>query len=259
MIDFEGKYINGIRIGKEYYNNGELKFEGDRNGKGIEYYYKSSQNQNLEILFEGNFRNNYRWNGKGKEIEIIEGNGKGFEFDKYGKLQFEGEYKDGKKWKGKEFYEDEKNKIKFEGEYKDGKKWKGKVYNKLGNLIFDGEYKKIYYYNKLLKKQFYFERQRYKSIEDINNWKDGIIFDNENNKGNGFGKEYENNNLIFEGVFKDYKRLKGREYNSYDKNLIFEGEYKNNLRWKGKIFKNFYEFDGEIRNGNKKFYIYIPL
>ena len=254
LIDFEGKYINGIRIGKEYYDNGKLKFEGDRNGKGIEYYYKSS-----EILFEGNFRNNCRWNGKGKEIDIIEGNGKGFEFDKYGKLQFEGEYKDGKKWKGKEYYEDEENKIHFEGEYKDGKKWKGKVYDRYGDLVFDGEYKKIYYYNRLMKKQLYFKRQRYKSsvdIVDINNWKDGIIFDNDNNKGNGFGKKYDDNYLIFEGEFKNYKRLKGKEYDSYYKNFIFEGEYKNNLRWKGKIFD---EFEGEIRNGNKKFYIYIPF
>ena len=29
----------------------------------------------------------------------------------------------------------------FEGEYKDGKRFKGKEYNKYGELIFEGEYK----------------------------------------------------------------------------------------------------------------------
>ena len=84
-------------------------------------------------------------------------------------------------------------------------------------------------------------------------WKDGIIFNNNNNNGSGFGKEYNNNELVFKGEFKDNKRIKGKEYNN--KNLIFEGEYKNNIKWKGKIFNNLKEFDGEIRNGKKKFYI----
>ena len=265
MIHFEGKYINGIRNGKEYYSNGKLKFEGNRNGKGIEYYYNNSEDKEYEILFKGVYKNNYRWNGKGKEINIKEGNGKGVEFNKNGKLIFKGEYKDGKKWR--EFYDDEGKKVKFEGEYKDGKKWKGKMYNKLGNLIFEGEIFEIYkgnckWWNGYEYKDNkicnnYINGEKKDNNFDINNWKDGIIFNNNNNNGSGFGKEYNNNELVFKGEFKDNKRIKGKEYNN--KNLIFEGEYKNNIKWKGKIFNNLKEFDGEIRNEKKKFYIYIPF
>ena len=46
-------------IGKEYYHNGEIKFEGEylndeRNGKGKEYY------DNGQLKFEGEFLNNKR-------------------------------------------------------------------------------------------------------------------------------------------------------------------------------------------------------
>ena len=48
--------------------------------------------------------------------------GKGKEYDYNGKLIFEGEYLNGKKWngKGKEYYSD--GKLKFDGEYKNGLK-----------------------------------------------------------------------------------------------------------------------------------------
>ena len=50
-------------IGKEYYKNGELKFEGEflnglRNGKGKEYY------ENNKLKFEGEYLNGKRWYGK---------------------------------------------------------------------------------------------------------------------------------------------------------------------------------------------------
>ena len=54
-------------------------------------------------------------------------NGKGKEYNKYtGKLIFEGEYLNGKKWNGKciEYYNN--SKLKFEGEYLNGEKKKGK-------------------------------------------------------------------------------------------------------------------------------------
>ena len=49
--------------GKQYYNNGELEFEGE--------------------YLEGN-----KWNGKGSEFNINN------------QLEFEGEYKNGKRWNG---------------------------------------------------------------------------------------------------------------------------------------------------------------
>ena len=58
--------------------------------------------------YEGEYLNGKRWNGKGKE------------YDYYGKLKFEGEYLNGERnGKGKEY---EYGKLKFEGEYLNGKK-----------------------------------------------------------------------------------------------------------------------------------------
>ena len=69
-IEFVGKYLNGKRNGKgkEYYLDGILEFEGEylngqRNGKGKEYDYDSHK-----IKFEGEYKNDHRWNGKGKRI-----------------------------------------------------------------------------------------------------------------------------------------------------------------------------------------------
>ena len=53
-------------IGKEYYDNSKLKFEGEYingniHGKGKEYY------KNGILKFEGEYLNGERWNGKEKE------------------------------------------------------------------------------------------------------------------------------------------------------------------------------------------------
>ena len=102
---FEGEYSNGLKNGKgkEYYDNGKLKFKGEyingnkikgkgndcmgniileikRNGKGKEYY------GNGKLKFEGEFINGKRWNGKvfnhksNKGFLIKEGKGNGKEF-----------------------------------------------------------------------------------------------------------------------------------------------------------------------------------
>ena len=68
----------------DYYDNDELKFEGEylkgeRNGKGKEYY------ENGNLLFEGEYLNGKK-NGKGKEYNIYNG-----------LLIFEGEYSDDKR------------------------------------------------------------------------------------------------------------------------------------------------------------------
>ena len=81
---FEGEYINNKKngFGKEYYYNGNIKFEGeylngkiisgieydytnyiilkiDKDGNGEEYYY------NKNIKFKGEYLNGKKWNGKG--------------------------------------------------------------------------------------------------------------------------------------------------------------------------------------------------
>ena len=69
--------------------------------------------------------------------ELINGNGtiKDYVNDI---LMFEGEYKNGKKWKGKEY--NSKGKLLFKGKYSNGEKQKGKEYDSEGTLIFKDEY-----------------------------------------------------------------------------------------------------------------------
>ena len=57
---------------KRIYNyNGKLIFQGEylndkKNGKGKEY------NNNGKLIFEGEYLNGKRWNGNGKEYNIME-------------------------------------------------------------------------------------------------------------------------------------------------------------------------------------------
>ena len=137
---FEYQIINGIINGelKEYDKyNGELLFEGNysngkRNGKGKEYksfpkeksdynnyyYYHPSSKYELITIFDGEYLNGERKQGKEYDYEgnlIYEGeylnegelkngikNGKGIEYDSYHDIKYEGEFLNGKKkWKRK--------------------------------------------------------------------------------------------------------------------------------------------------------------
>ena len=52
-----------------------------------------------------------------------------------GNLEFEGEYKNGKRdGKGKKYYDN--GNLKFEGEYKNGKAWNGVIYNQKNNETY---------------------------------------------------------------------------------------------------------------------------
>ena len=74
---------------------------------------------------------------------------------------------------------------------------------------------------------------------------------------NGTGKEYKDDELIFEGVYLNGKRWngKGKEHGLVGL-LIFEGEYLNGKRWngKGKEFDKSYNLIFEVvyANGEKK-------
>ena len=94
-LTFDDKDLFGFNKGKEYYPNGNLKFEGEytngkRNGIGKEYDYKGN------LIIECEYTNGKR-NGKFKEYYTD------------GKVKFEGEYLNGFKWKGKEY--DMENKL----------------------------------------------------------------------------------------------------------------------------------------------------
>ena len=150
-VSYEGEYINGERNGKgkDYDEKDKLEYDGEflngkRHGKGKEY----DNNNNGELLFEGEYFYGYRLKGK-----------------KYTKgiLQFEGEYEFNNKWNGKGFDEDGNNIyelkngngkviecdysvyncMKFEGEYLNGKRWNGKLkeIDEDGKVLMEFEFK----------------------------------------------------------------------------------------------------------------------
>ena len=297
-IEFEGEYLNGKRwngIFQNYYENYELKngkgfaleinddnyyegelINGEKNGKGKEYYYWK------RILFEGEYLNGKR-NGKGKE------------YYKNGNLRFEGEYKYGLKSKGNEYYNNYNNdKLYFKGEYKSGIKWNGEGYDENGKiiikinngkgfikeyyngnnyyryrdfdyyLIFEGEYLngekhgKGIEYNKNGKPIFegeYYKGERWNGKGKEYDKYDNAIFEGEYLNGKMSGKEYnKEGKILFEGEYIAYENFrhrwngKGKEYDKEGK-LIFEGEYKKGKRWNGKV--KGISFKGEYKEGKR--------
>ncbi len=168
------------------------------------------------LLFQG-----YIANGKK--------NGEGKEYNEEGKLIFQGEYLDGKKWKGKfkEYDNDTKNLV-FECEYLNGIiEGEAKEYDKYdGQLLFSGKYS--------------------------------------NGKRNGEGIEYKpipgekadqdsyypSGKIIFRGTYLNGEKKQGKEYN-YDENLVYDGEYLNGKRHgKGKVYDKYskLKYEGEFMN-----------
>ena len=149
----------------------------------------------------------------------------GKEYDRFGKVIFQGEYKNGNKFYGKEFYTNDifGSKSIFEGEFQNNKKYKGKEYNKYGELIFEGEYKKE-------------ERWNGKGFNNCSQffYVDGKI---------------EGNIIVYD----------------YIKHELFEGEYKNGEQYNGKLKTYFDEINhilkreveiknGEIEGNGKEYY-----
>ena len=80
-----------------------------------------------KLFFEGEYLNGKRWIGKGKEYKKYYDNSK---------IIFKGEYLNGERnGKGKEYYFT--GDLIFEGEYLNGNKWNGKGYDKYGNIIYE--------------------------------------------------------------------------------------------------------------------------
>ena len=256
VIKFYGHYFEGNKIGKEYDKKGQLIFEGKylddkkwdgiiynngvlypiKNGNGkvkqynkegeliFEGEYINGEKNGKEyskeypklIIFEGEYCNEKRWNGKIKEYNSSEH----FDWCGYKKKMND------KIWSEKNITEKLKkyeNIIKYEGEYFNGERnGKGKEYDIKGNLIFEGEYlngKMKKYKNKL--KNFFDDDyiDEYCTLVWEGNLKNGLK--------DGIIKEYNYNGiLIFEGEYlNDERNGKGKEYNEYNGELIFEGEY----------------------------------
>ena len=84
-----------------------------------------------ELVFEGEYLNGKRWNGKGKEHHMNS------------LLEFEGKYLNGKRWNGKVKKYNYIGKLKFEEEYLNGKttgKIKAYDYYSNGILRYEMEY-----------------------------------------------------------------------------------------------------------------------
>ena len=164
-LAFEGEIRQGEKNGKGklYDECGHLVFEGElengiKKGKGILYDYRGN------IIFEGEINNNEKISGKefkyNEKCELInhknDNEQKMYNFiskkdymnfsnidncvwimkkenkkELYINTLFEGEYKEGKKYKGKEY--DNNGKLIFEGEFRNDKRWNG--------IILEGEYK----------------------------------------------------------------------------------------------------------------------
>ena len=150
-------------------------------------------------------------------------------------LLFEGEYKDNYKYKGKEYYKN--GKLKFEGEYLFTERWIGNIYDINGNIVFElnnnkGKVEDIYgklkiFIGENLDEKKLNEKVKGKEYDD----KGRLIFEGEYlNKEMWKGKinNYYEDELIFEGEYLDGKiwNGKGKEYNG-NRKVTFEGEYIN--------------------------------
>ena len=296
-MKFEGEYLNGkkwngivtlypeqyeLKNGKGYIidMNSECFYEGEfvngeKNGKGKEYYGKLSG-----ISYEGEYLNNKR-HGKGKE------------YYKDNNLRFEGSYKCGFKSEGKEYYPN--GKLLFKGKYKSGVKWNGEGYDEKGNniykinngrgfikeykykyygyyylyLVFEGQYlngekhgkgKEYDERGEIVFEGEYYEGKRWNgkgNVEEKENRQGMAKFESEYINGKRKGKEYtDKGEIIFEGEYYFDQRWngKGKEYND-KKEVIFEGKYYKGQRWNGEGKEYNYNeeiiFEGEYLNGKK--------
>ena len=277
----------------------EDEFCSDENNEKIknlnrllkEYKFKNDKESVIEFfnitqysIMKDNFTNEYIEFSNTELItyhgEVIKGtrikNGKGKEYYLNGELCYEGEYLNDKRdGKGKEYSEE--GEIIFIGEFKEGEQWEGikkifeeyqdeneqkikylkyivqirrgipigkcKEFDMEGNLIYEGEFSN--------------GKRNGKGREILNNnvnfegeFKDGI-------KWNGNANEYnKKGNLLFNGVYQNGKKFNGKEckYFEDDETIKYEIEYKDGLYWNVKKYKkdSFSNVDFEMKNGNGK-------
>ena len=259
ILIFQGKYEKGKKIeGKEYKSGKEyfigkyknnLKYEGKTLNKAGNTIFKGIYNKGL--FWDGDFFHPTIFKKTGK-LEM--GMGAILEYNFDGNLQFEGEYKDGKKFYGIE-YNKQGKKI-YEGLYKNNLRWTGKFFSqnqtkfteiKEGNgkikeyntkevLVFKGELKNGFRYCGT-GKEFYEENGELKLDVEYNNFKyiKGIYYNI-----NGTKK--------FEGKFKDNKKYEGILYQEKDEfnYTIFYGELNKEKKYKGIEITGVSAFIGEF-------------
>ena len=286
---FENNYINGIiqGKGKEYYNDGAIKFEGeylfgkkwigkefDKDENIYEIYYGNRswifkgynifnyilESQHSNEAIEGKIKELY-YNNKilinGEKLNAKK-QGKGKDYDRDGNLVFEGEYLYNRKWKGKEYYKN--GKLRFEGEYLYDKKWNGKGYDNNGNKIYElingngpvKEYPKDFDFPSF--EGEYLNGKRNGKGKEYNFDKINFVGEYLNGKRHGKGKEYRYSNFILqnEEYLPEEKQEKRIEYQGTY--LIYDGEYLNGKsHGKGKEYEihGGLIYDGEFSNGKR--------
>ena len=259
FLTYEGEYQNGIKNGKgkEYkLISINLISNSKRNDKIIE---KSKINL-IKELQKSEFFENIRFKSE-NQVGIININKE--EFIYYRKLEYVGEFNNGKRWNGKG--KENNSFLFFEGEYLNGKFWNGiiKLFNSKGNISFEGEYsqgkRKGKEYdndiNYILEGEYLDKKINGKRIEY--DYKGKKIFEGEFLKGkkNGKGIEYDDKgNIIFEGEYSNDKKWNGKEYN-YKGNKHFEQGYINGVKKEKIIIKEYFKdkliFEGEYKDGKK--------
>ena len=200
-----------IHIKSDYIIKEIFSFQDERRKLDIIKY-----NNFFQKKISVNIKNYKMVSGRYKIMGI---NGIGQEYDIYNdKLIFEGEYKNGKRYKGKEY--NTFDKLIFEGEYLNGKRWNGcgikdgkgyvKEYNKDNIIIYEGQIEK--------------------------------------GEKNGKGKEYYDKNILkFEGEYLNGKRWNGNGYDIQN-NIIYQ--IKNGKGYIKEYYYNDFILSGEIRNLN---------
>ena len=148
-IDSNGRIFEGIYKGGKK-NSQLIEFDESRNNGTIynDYRYKIEYNfgkiwkgnvteyHNGILIFEGEYKDGMKWNGKVKKFHDVNGvlifdgeiqngmnHGHAIEYDYMNNLTFEGEYKNGIRWNGnyKDFNEYNNN-LSSEGYYINGEK-----------------------------------------------------------------------------------------------------------------------------------------
>ena len=304
-LKFEGEFLNGkkwngiisnqynsvykfeIKNGngkiKEYDQERNLLFEGEYiNGdkKGKEYMYINYGDK--ELIFDGYYLNDKKWNGKLKDYK------KGY-FWKCGTCLLDNDrfddYESELKIENEKEYENDI--LKFEGEYLNGKRnGKGKEYDINGKLTYEGDflmgnqgysYKKDYDYLTLEYEGEILEGKRHGKGKEYD-FGGRIIFEGEYLNGerwNGKMKEYEhkietekeyvNGKIVKNDEYGSREKLKNKDINSLKEKeevkvikeffeesdkIRFEGEYLNNEKWNGIMHNKDDNINIEIKNGN---------
>jgi len=197
-------------------------------------------NKNMQEKLDIN-NETYRQNC-GKYIELNGDRGKEY-LNEDNILIFEGHYKNLKRnGQGKEIYKN--GNIQFEGEYKEGKRWNGKTYNFAGIEEFEiiNGTGNIREYN----------------IYGIKIYEGDIV----NGVKEGFGQEFFEGKLEYEGIFVNGKRdVEGTEYYPSGK-IEYQGGYKfgsrhgngkeyeldENLKYEGNYVNGFWNGNGKEYN-----------